>query len=119
MWRVVIIEDDEPLRSALTELLEANGHLVTALPDAELALEAIARVHPDVIVTDLHLPGMDGRTLLRALHRSDISVPAIMISGAFPDDDDQGSQPGDARIRIRKPFKGATLLEAIQQALEE
>lgn len=119
MSRIVLVEDDEPLRSALTELLEAAGHFVTALEKAELAVEALDRVDPDIVVTDFHLPGMDGLAFASLLWKRGVEVPVILISGDFPDGSTPPGRPGEPAARIQKPFKGSVLLDAIDRALTD
>jgi two-component system, NtrC family, C4-dicarboxylate transport response regulator DctD len=117
MSRIVLVEDDEPLRAALTELLEAAGHLVTALDNAELAVPALDRVDPEVVVTDLRLPGMDGLAFAALVRDHDDQVPVILISGDFPDGPLPPGGPGEPTERIRKPFRASMLLNAIDRAL--
>lgn len=117
MTRIVLVEDDEPLRSALTEYLEAKGLLVTALPHAESALEAVTRVRPDVVVTDYQLPGMNGLELTAVLHGRGVPAPVILISGALPDRGAPVGGPGEPVMQLKKPFAGSVLLQAIEAAL--
>lgn len=119
MSRIVLVEDDKPLRSALTELLEAAGHLVTALEQAELAVEAFDRVDPEIVVTDFHLPGMNGLAFAALLRERGVHVPVILISGDFPDGPAPPGGPGEPAARIQKPFKGSVLLDAIDRALTD
>lgn len=65
--RLVIVDDEEPVRRVLQRMLEASGYLdVRAFADAAEALEVYRALKPDLTLLDLHLPGMDGTGCCRA-----------------------------------------------------
>lgn len=65
--RVLIVEDDDALRTLFSTVLDLQGIAHAVVPSAEAALDFLSHTPVSVIVTDLLLPGMDGRTLLRSL----------------------------------------------------
>jgi DNA-binding NtrC family response regulator len=82
--RILLVEDQAPLRSLLTEVLQAAGHLVHAFDNGRAALRHLEQEAVDVIVTDLCMPECDGFQLLRLLReqggpRTDV----IVISGGI------------------------------------
>jgi DNA-binding response OmpR family regulator len=79
MATVVLVEDDQPLRSAMSWALKMHGHVVHAVGSAFEALRDIARIDPELVVLDLGLPDLDGRTMLRML-RSVSDVPVIIAT---------------------------------------
>ena len=79
---ILLVEDDRGLRELLQEELEAEGYRVTACADAEQGLLALRSETPDMLVSDLRLPGADGLSLLPALSQCD-TPPAVLIITAF------------------------------------
>lgn len=87
MHGTVLVVDDDPLVLAgVAEALEAVGFQVWTTDSGEEAIELVDRVHPEVVVTDLRMPGMDGLSLLDRLARRAGPAPsmAIIYSAAPP-----------------------------------
>lgn len=82
MERILLVEDDSGLRELLQEELEAEGYQVAACGDAEQGKALLASWAPDLLISDLRLPGADGLSLLTHLASSDLP-PAVLIITAF------------------------------------
>jgi len=103
--RVLLAEDDDELRWALEECLQREGYEVIAVPDGDAVLNHLGAAlllerredPPDVIITDLRLPGFTGMHLLEAIRGKGWTIPVVVIS-AF----------GDERTRARARQLGAT-----------
>jgi DNA-binding response OmpR family regulator len=114
--RVLLIEDDELVRSALSETLDGDGFEVDGLANAEDALILLgAGQVPDVLVTDIHLgAGLNGFDLAEIARCRHPGVEVILISGTTPD------LSGHAARRherfLQKPFAPETLAAAIRAA---
>ncbi|RHW19732.1 sigma-54-dependent transcriptional regulator [Pseudomonas jilinensis] len=80
--RILLVEDDSGLRELLQEELEAEGYQVSACADAEQGARLLAEMQPDLLVSDLRLPGTDGLTLLQPSHQLS-RPPAVLIITAF------------------------------------
>ncbi|RFF32241.1 sigma-54-dependent transcriptional regulator [Wenzhouxiangella sediminis] len=80
--RILVVEDDRTLAELLVEELEAEGWSVDAQQTAEQALEIIDEFEPDLVVSDLQLPGMDGLALLGRL-RERHAPPAVLMISAY------------------------------------
>src|SRR5690606_12927058 len=78
----LLVEDDSGLRELLQEELEAEGYAVTACSDAESGLLALREQVPDMLISDLRLPGADGLSLLPAIGEL-TPKPAVLIITAF------------------------------------
>lgn len=77
--KVVLVVEDHPLNMRLaTDLLTLNGFEVVPAPDGESALQTLEQIEPDVILLDLHLPGMDGYQVLRSI-RQDARLARVPI----------------------------------------
>lgn len=85
--KILLVEDDSGLRELLQEELEAEGYKVTACGDAEQGLQLLQSSPPDLLISDLRLPGADGLSLLSALNTSTLNAndlaPAVLIITAF------------------------------------
>jgi len=77
--KVLLVEDDFVNRRVITEALELEGFDVQAAEDGDVALAAIARQVPELVVMDWRMPGIDGADLVREL-RARIQAPVIVIS---------------------------------------
>ncbi|MGV6872168.1 sigma-54-dependent transcriptional regulator [Pseudochelatococcus sp. B33] len=79
--RVLLIDDDEPLRRSTAQALEMAGFAVEALGSGEEALALAGPGFAGVVITELHMPDVDGMTLLGRLHEVDPDIPVILVAG--------------------------------------
>jgi two-component system, OmpR family, KDP operon response regulator KdpE len=105
--QLLVIEDDERIRSALIRALRERGHAVSSAGTALDGLRRAVEERPDLVVLDLGLPDLDGRELLRML-RAVSTVPVIVATAR--DDDDSVVQALDAGADdyVLKPFRPAS-----------
>ena len=84
-WRplVLIIDDDTAVRDSLAAVMEAFGFRTRTAGNGFEGLEAIETEAPSAIITDLHMPEMDGFELLTALRCAKTSIPVVVISGGM------------------------------------
>src|SRR4051794_26552772 len=80
--RVLVVDDEANARTALAELLRDEGYEVETAADAFKAMGKYEAFAPDVVVTDLKMPGMDGIELVKKL-RADESAAAVIVMTAF------------------------------------
>ncbi|HTJ42507.1 MAG TPA: ATP-binding protein [Kofleriaceae bacterium] len=113
--RVLIVEDDPDLRDALSDDLADSGAEVIEARDGAEALEQMREHHPDVVVFDLLMPGMDGWQFRIAQRRdpelSATPVVAMSASGTA------AAKAVDADVYLAKPFRAGTLVQAIDDVL--
>jgi DNA-binding response OmpR family regulator len=108
--RVLVIEDEEPLRLALVDALRAAGHAVSEAGDGETGLALALREAPDVVLLDLMLPGRDGFSVLRALREDRLACAVVILSARGEEwDRVQGFEYG-ADDYVVKPFSLRELL---------
>lgn len=79
--RILLVDDDDGTRDALETMLRAEGFVTSTAPDGEAALTEVERALPDVVLTDLQMPRMDGVELCRRLHEIDRDLPVIVMTG--------------------------------------
>ncbi len=79
--RILIIDDEDPIRFSLRGILEDEGHEVLDAPSAEIGLSLADDAVPDLVFLDIWLPGMDGLSALERLRSVHPGLPVVMISG--------------------------------------
>jgi CheY-like chemotaxis protein len=93
---VLIVEDDKNLRYSLTELLSYCGYKVHGAQDGLAALEQLERVQPDILLSDLNMPRMDGYELLSIIRSRYPGIRVVAMSGAYTDEQIPGGVAADA-----------------------
>jgi len=78
--RVLVVDDDAPVRRMLARTLEAEGHDVTTVADGGRALAEVERSTPDVVILDVAMPGMDGLAVCRRLREKGIAAPILLLT---------------------------------------
>jgi two-component system response regulator GlrR len=113
--RLLLVEDDEPLRIALEGLLRSAGAEVVSASDAEAAASHLAEGIPvDVVLTDMQLPGRDGLWLANTCAERYPGVAVILASAAVLPSG--VVLPPSVRRFLRKPFDTSALTEAVARA---
>ena len=115
--RILLVEDEAGARESLGQVLTMVGYRVTALGSGEEALATAQAQHPDLLLTDLLLPGIDGTTLAETLRRDDPELPVVVMSGYSVPRFDHGALVGVHTLA--KPFDIAKVMATITQALQE
>ena len=116
MTRVLVVDDEAPMLRTLSANLRARGFEVDLAPDGEKALALAARRHPDVVVLDLGLPGIDGIEVIRGL-RGWSRVPIIVLSARGAEHDKVEALDAGADDYVAKPFGMDELLARVRAAV--
>lgn len=116
--RILIVDDDEQSRISLQRLLRSEGYDALTAPDGVRALESISESPPDVVLTDLRMPGMHGTELCRRIRAADEDLPIIVTTALGAVEDAIESLRAGATDYMVKPLDFETLLFRIQRALE-
>ena len=101
--QILVVEDDERIRSSMRLALEGEGYDVDEAPNGEEALEHFAKQPSDVVLIDLMLPGMDGFECCRSLRRQS-AVPIIMVTARTDTHDVVAGLEAGADDYVTKPF---------------
>ena len=116
MNRVLVVDDEPQIRRALAINLRARGYDVEVAQDGERALDVAARKHPDVVVLDLGLPGIDGVEVIKGL-RGWSKVPIVVLSVRDAESEKVAALDAGADDYITKPFGMDELLARLRAAL--
>ena len=114
--RVLLVEDEEDTRDLLSAVLSDRGATVAAASDASSALAMFDAFNPDVVVSDIGLPGQDGCSLMRKLRQRSADLPAVAISGFAGQADADRAVDAGFDLHIAKPMEASDLIDAIQEA---
>lgn len=120
MSRILIIDDDEQIRSLLRQMLERAGHQIIDAGNGVEGMQIFRAETPDLVITDLIMPEKEGIETLTELRREFPTVPVIAMSGGgrlgTRDYLPIAKQLG-ARRTIAKPFSRDEMLEAVKSVL--
>lgn len=116
MSRVLVVDDEPQILRALTTNLRARGYDVDEAPTGEDALVLAARHHPDIVVLDLGLPGIDGIDVVHGL-RGWTDVPILILSAREEEASKVAALDAGADDYVTKPFGMDELLARLRAAL--
>jgi two-component system response regulator MprA len=112
--RVLVVDDDPPLRRMLARTLLAEGYDVTVAADGGAALVEAERTAPDVIVLDVAMPGLDGLTVARRLRSKGVPTPILMLTARDAVPDRVAGLEAGADDYLVKPFAVAELVARLR-----
>jgi CheY-like chemotaxis protein len=84
--KLLVVDDDVMLRTLLSQIFKERGYSVRSAPDGRSALAYIFHELPDILVTDLNMPGMSGFQLLREVHKYFPAIPVVVMTGDLLED---------------------------------
>jgi len=114
--RVLVVDDSPVVRDLVTEILLGQGFDVVAAPDGAEALALLERGAPDLVVTDVEMPNLDGFGLLARIRERSLGLPVIMLTTrGSPEDRRRAATLGADAYLIKSDFQGANLLEQVRR----
>jgi DNA-binding NtrC family response regulator len=117
LTRVLVVEDEPAIRELLAEYLRGRNLEVVVVADAEAAFHQLVVDPPDVVVTDLRLPGSDGVEVVRAAAAHVPPVPAVTMTGFGTVDSAVAAFGAGASDYLLKPFRLRDLFGALERAM--
>jgi DNA-binding NtrC family response regulator len=118
MPTILIVDDDDAIRSILYDLLSEKYECDTARM-AEEALQYLKVESYDAILTDISMPGLTGVELLKRVKEKDLPPPVIVISGKVSEQDSQAFMDLGAFAYVNKPFSLDEIEDVVERALEQ
>lgn len=118
MALILAAEDDPAVREIVVKILERAGHAVHAVSDGESALRDIRRHVPDLVITDVDMPLINGFLLCDEVRRDPAlsHIPVILATGVINPDDHRAVEVG-ANAVLAKPFSGRDLIRYVDEQL--
>lgn len=116
MKKILLIDDNEDIRSNTAEILELSNYRVITAPNGKKGVELALKEKPDMIICDIMMPELDGFGVLHAIHNnSDLNlVPFIFLTAKTERSDFRKGMEQGADDYITKPFTGTELLNAVE-----
>ena len=115
--RLLIIEDELPMRTALADVLTAEGYRVLTAADGESGLQRALAEKPDLILLDIMMPKLDGYAVCSQLRRLGHSVPILMLTAKGQVEDRVTGLDSGADDYLVKPFSTDELLARVRAML--
>src|SRR5437667_1731195 len=120
MARIIVIDDNDAVRSTMRRALEPTGHQVLEASDGEAGMKLLAETGADLVITDIFMPRQDGIVTLRRIKKEFPGVRVIAVSGG--DSTGRIDLRKDAELlgaarTLRKPFSPAELRRAVEYTL--
>ncbi|WEJ72221.1 MULTISPECIES: sigma-54 dependent transcriptional regulator [unclassified Pseudomonas] len=116
---ILFVDDEAAIREAVQQWLQLSGFDVRLCSSADECLKSVARELPDVIISDVRMPGTDGLALLERLQQLDRDLPVIMVTGHGDVPMAVQAMRQGAYDFIEKPFTPERLLDSLRRALEK
>ncbi len=127
MARILVIEDDEPVRGTLKAMLESGGHVVTLAVNGDDGIQKFRHEPCDLVLCDVFMPQKEGLETVSEIRQLSASIPIISMTGSVGPESDgsSGRDPDFLRVArafgatqtITKPFRMADLLALVRQCL--
>ena len=120
MARIYIADDDADIRNLLTFTLIEEGHEVLAAKDGQMAVEAIVKEPPDLLVLDMMMPRLDGLGVLRALDAAGVleTTKVLVLTARTAERDRVEGFERGADLYLTKPFDPDELVESVRALLD-
>lgn len=112
---VLLVEDDDNLREALEDTLALEDYQVIAVPDAHAAIAQLSHCQPDLIISDVNMPGMDGHQLLAWMRQHRPQIPMVLMTAYGNVTQAVEAMQNGAADYLAKPFEGQKLVALIER----
>src|SRR5262249_21900053 len=117
--RILIVDDEPDMVENLTRLLRREGYRCLSTTDARKALDLVQAQRPDLLLTDLKMPDIDGMDLLRRAHLIDSALPVIMITAFSTIESAVAAIKAGAFDYLPKNFSADQLRVSVERALRQ
>jgi putative nucleotidyltransferase with HDIG domain len=118
MENILVVDDEEAIREVVSTMLESKGYHCTSVSNGRLAQDQVKRITPDLVLSDMIMPEMDGLKLLEWLRQYDPEVPVIMVTAIHDISTALEAIRRGAYDYILKPFEKDQLYLGVDRALQ-
>jgi DNA-binding response OmpR family regulator len=121
MAKILVIEDDEQIRSLIKQILEKEGHYILIAPEGEKGLALYKDELPDLVITDIVMPGKEGLSTIMDLKSINPNVKIIAISGGgkvSPESYLYLAEKYGAMAVLKKPFTRLEITNSVNRLLD-
>ncbi|MFH7320338.1 sigma-54-dependent transcriptional regulator [Desulfurivibrio sp. D14AmB] len=117
--KILVVDDEQNMRVALYEALSRGGYEVTVAENGRMALTLLAKSEPDLVITDIRMPEMDGIEMLRRIKELHPALPVVIITGYATVETAVEAMKRGAVDYILKPFPVEVIEETVKKVLRE
>ena len=115
--KILVVDDDPELLPLVAYALRQSGYMAVEAPTGEDALRRLADEHPDLVILDLSLPGIDGLEVCRRMRSAGSRIPVLMLTVRSEEDSQVQGLDAGADDYLTKPFSPRTLLARVRALL--
>lgn len=117
--RILVVDDDDCVRSLLRDILECEGFHVQTATDGAQAIAALQTALPDCVLLDVMMPGLDGLAVLEYVRASEAgtSLPVVMVTALTDDQSQWRAWKGGADYLLSKPLDSGLLVDYLHALL--
>src|SRR5246127_3557340 len=115
---ILVVDDEEAIREVVSTMLESKGYRCTAVSNGRAAQDTVKRTTPDLVLSDMIMPEMDGIKLLEGLRQYDPEIPVIMVTAIHDISTALEAIRRGAYDYILKPFEKDQLYLSVRRALD-
>ena len=115
---ILVVDDEEAIREVVSTMLESRGYQCTSVSNGRAAQEFVRKQTPDLVLSDMIMPEMDGIKLLDWLRQFDADIPVIMVTAIHDISTALEAIRRGAYDYILKPFEKDQLLHGVKRALD-
>lgn len=116
--RIILIEDDALVKESIEDILMIGGYDVETAENGEVGYQKIKENLPDLVISDVMMPKMDGFELITRLQNESVEVPFLFLSAKSREDDMVKGLKLGADDYLVKPFNNAELLQKVEELLQ-
>jgi CheY-like chemotaxis protein len=116
---IMVVEDEDAIRTLTRRILSRQGYDVVEAMDPADAIERCASARPDLLLTDVVMPGMSGKALSERLRETHPDLRVLFMSGYTDNVMDRYGLDAAGDTLLQKPFNGQQLLAAVHEALAD
>ena len=118
--RILIVDDERPITTLLTQTFEQDGHQVTTASNGIECMNKMASFRPDVVIMDIMMPKLDGVDTTRLIRRNKNYSDTVIVTLSAKGDEEtrKRMREAGANLFMRKPFVIAKLVARVNQILE-
>jgi len=118
--KILVVDDDELVLIALTELLKPRGYEVETALNGPIALELLSRDRVDLIILDIIMPQMSGLEVCRKIREMETynDVPIVMLTAKSTDEDKQQGMEAGANLFLPKPISPQRLIQLVDEVVQ-
>ena len=120
MARILIVDDEMPISTLLTQTFEQDGHQVTTAANGIECMNKMSSFKPDVVIMDIMMPKLDGVDTTRLIRRNKNYADTVIVALSAKADEETRERMREvgANLFMRKPFVIAKLVARVNQILE-